>query len=96
MENTQKCALCFVLNDYESNYKELIDKVEVPRINTMTLNLLATEVYEYENNLNPRYLNETFTLENSHTTYAMPLFKKEGSPLQPNMVSNRFEITELN
>ena len=61
IEDIQKRALRFVLNDYQSNYQDLLNKSEATGIKIMTLRLLAIEVYKCVNNLNPKYLNEMFT-----------------------------------
>ena len=43
----------------------------------MTLRLLAIEVFECVNELNPGYLNEMFTIKKSaHTTFVILLFGK--------------------
>ena len=64
IENIQKRALRFVLNDYQSNYHDLLNKSEATGIKIMTLRLLAIEVYKCVNNFNPEYLNEMFTKKN--------------------------------
>ena len=56
--------LRFVLNDYQSNYHDLLNKSEATGIKIMTLRLLAIEVYKCVNNFNPEYLNEMFTMKN--------------------------------
>ena len=53
IENIQKRALRFVLNDYQSNYHDLLNKSEATGIKIMTLHLLAIEVYKCVNNFNP-------------------------------------------
>ena len=68
IENIQKHALRFVLDDYESSYHDLLIKCEVSGIKIMTLRLLAIEVFKCVTKLNPEYLNEMFTIKNAHTT----------------------------
>ena len=60
LENTQKRALRFVLNDYESDYNDLLTKAKVPGIKIMTLRQWAIEVYKSATKINPEYLNELF------------------------------------
>ena len=60
LEDIQKRALKFVLNDHVSDYPELLKKAMVPSIKITTLRYLAIEVYKCINNLNPKYLNELF------------------------------------
>ena len=62
-ENIKKCALRFVLKDYQSNYHDMLNKNEATGIKIMTLRLLAIEVYKCVN-FNPEYLNEMFTMKN--------------------------------
>ena len=64
IENIQKRALRFVLNDYHSNYHDLLIKSEATGIKITTLRLLSIEVYKCVNDLNPEYLNEMFTIKN--------------------------------
>ena len=60
LENIQKRALKFVLNDYESDYNDLLTKANVPGIKIMTLRKLAIEVYKSVTKINPEYLNKLF------------------------------------
>ena len=63
-KKNQKRALRFVLNDYQSNYHDLLNKSEATGIKITTLRLSAIEVYKCANDLNPEYLNEIFTMKN--------------------------------
>ena len=60
LENIQKRALRFVLNDYETDYNDLLTKANLPGIKTMTLRQLAIEVYKSITKINPEYFNELF------------------------------------
>ena len=60
LENIQKRALRFVLNDYESDYNDLLTKANVPGIKIMTLRQLAIEMYKSVTKINPEFLNELF------------------------------------
>ena len=59
-ENIPKQELRFVLNDCESDYKDLLTKANVPCINIMTLRQLAIKVDKSVTKINPDYLNESF------------------------------------
>ena len=63
LENIQKRALRFVLNDYESDYNDLLTKADVPGIKIMTLRQLAIEMCKSVTKINPEYLNELFLLK---------------------------------
>ena len=52
IENIKKRALRFVLNDYQSNYHDLLNNSQATRIKIITLRLLAIEVYKCVNNFN--------------------------------------------
>ena len=54
LEGIQKRALRFVLDDYTSDYVELLDKANVPGMKIMALRYLAIEVYKYINGINPK------------------------------------------
>ena len=63
LEDIQKRALRIVLDDYTSDYHELLNKADVPGVKIMALRYLAIEVYKCVNGLNARYLNDTFTIK---------------------------------
>ena len=63
LEGIQKRALRFVLDDYTSDYVELLDKANVPGMKIMALRYLAIEVYKCINGINPKYLNDLFTIK---------------------------------
>ena len=62
--NIQKRALRLFLNDYQSNYHDLLNRSETTGIKITTLRLLAIKVYKCVDDLNRRYLNEMFTMKN--------------------------------
>ena len=61
LENIQKRALRFVLDDYQSGYNDLLQNANVPGIKIMLLRYLAIEVFKCINEINPAYLNAMFT-----------------------------------
>ena len=61
LENIQKRALRFVLDDYQSGYNDLLQNANVPGIKIMLLRYLAIEVFKSINEINPAYLNAMFT-----------------------------------
>ena len=63
LEDIQKRALRFVLDDYTSDYHELLNKADVPGVKIMALRYLAIEVYRCVYGLNPKYLNDLFTIK---------------------------------
>lgn len=63
IEDIQKRALRFVLNDYNLSYDELLRKAEVPGIKILLLRTLAIEMYKCISNENPDYLNELFKIK---------------------------------
>ena len=60
LENIQKRALRFVLDDYQSGYTDLLQNANVPWIKIMRLRYLAIEVFKCINEINPAYLNAMF------------------------------------
>ena len=63
LEDIQRRALRFVLDDYTSIYHELLNKANVPGEKIMALRYLAIEVYKCVNGLNPKYLNDILTIK---------------------------------
>ena len=58
IENLQKTALRFLLNDYGSTYKDLLGKSGCPNINLRTQRTLCIEIQRTLNELNPGVLQE--------------------------------------
>ena len=110
LENIQKRALRFVLNDYELDYNDLLTKANVPGIKIMTLRQLAIEVYKSVTKINPEYLNElflpkqcTYNLRNvsvlerpkvNTTQFGLKSFKSFGSKIW-NLLPNSYKKTYL-
>ena len=63
LEDIQRRALRFVLDDYTSDYHELLNKADVPGVKIMALRYLAIKVYKCVNGLNPKYLYDLFTMK---------------------------------
>ena len=59
-ENIPKQELRFVLNDCESDYKDVLTKANVPGIKIMTLRQLPIKMDKSVTEINPDYLNESF------------------------------------
>ena len=53
LETIQKRALRFVLDDYASDYYDLLKTVDVPGMRIVALRFLAIEVYKCINSLRP-------------------------------------------
>ena len=96
----------FVLNDYESDYNDLLTKANVPCIKIMTLQQLAIEVYKSVTKINPEYLNElllpkqcTYNLRNvsvlerpkvNATQFGLKSFKSYGPKIW-NLLPNSYK-----
>ena len=61
-ERIQERAFRLLLNDYESDYDQLLSAVNKPSLEIRRLKLLATEIFKTINNLNPSYMKEFFQL----------------------------------
>ena len=65
IENLQKRALRFLLNDYDSTYEDLLEKSGYPNMNLRRKKTLCIEIYKTLNKLNPGYMNDIFKLRNT-------------------------------
>ena len=65
MENLQKRALHFLLNDYDSSYEDLLEKSGYPNMNLRRQRALCIEIYKTLNKLNPDYMNDIFKPRNT-------------------------------
>ena len=62
MERIQERAFRFLLEDYNSNYDQLLTKLNKATLEIRRLRLLATEIFKTINNLNAPYMKEVFEL----------------------------------
>ena len=66
IENLQKTALRFLLNDYESSDEKLLEKSDKSTINLRSHRSLCLEVFKTIYGLNPRFMNDLFQLRESN------------------------------
>jgi len=60
IENIQKRALRFLLNDYDSDYFALLEKSKKCTMEIRRIRVLALETFKSLNNLNPSFMKELF------------------------------------
>ncbi len=65
LEKIQKRALRFVLQDFTSNYSELLQKAKMPTLYLSRLRQIATEVYKVMNNIGPDYVKDIFNVKDN-------------------------------
>ena len=63
---TQKRAWGFMLNDYESSYKDLLRKSGNPSMNLRRTRSLCIEIYKTTNNLTPEFMKNLFKVRQTH------------------------------
>ena len=63
IENLQKRALCFLHNDFEAPYEDLLSKGGKSTMNVRKLRTLCVEIYRTLNDLNPSFMNDIFKLK---------------------------------
>ena len=66
MENIQKRALRFLLDDNDSTYEELLVKSNNNFMSVKRLKVLCTEIYKTLKNLNPSYMSDIFQFSESN------------------------------
>ena len=66
IENLQKRALRFLLNDYESSYEKLLEKSDKSTINLQSHRSLCLEVFKTIYELSPSFMNDLFQLRESN------------------------------
>ena len=62
IENLQKRALRFLLNDYTSTYENLLEQANRSTMNVNRLRILCIEIYKTINSLNPSFMKNIFKL----------------------------------
>ena len=62
LERVQEMAFRFLLEDYDSDYDQLLTKINKPTLEIRRLRLLATEIFKTINNLNAPYMKEIVQL----------------------------------
>ena len=75
IENLQKGALYFVLDDYTSFHELLFEKLVKPTIKLAWEWLLYSEVYKTLNSLNPCFMQELFELRETNKNFRNKLEK---------------------
>ena len=63
IENLQKRALCFLCDDFEASYEDLLSKGGKSTVNVRILRTLCVEIYKTLNDLNPSFMNNVFNLK---------------------------------
>ena len=63
IETLQKRALCFLYDDFEGSYEDLLLKGEKSKMNVRRLRTLFVEIYKTLNDLNPSFMNNIFKLK---------------------------------
>ena len=66
IENLQKRALRFLYNNYQSIYKELLDKANSSTMNVKRLCFLCVEIYKTINDLYPSFMKQIFELRETN------------------------------
>ena len=56
LERIQERTFRFLLDDYDSDYVQLLAKINKPTLEIRRLRLLATEIFKTINNLNAPYM----------------------------------------
>ena len=62
LERIQERTFRFLLGDNESNYDQILTKLNKPTLEIRRLRLLTTEIFKTINNLNAPYMKEVFKL----------------------------------
>ena len=62
LERIQERAFRFLLCDYESDYEQILTKLNKTTLEIRRLRLLATEIFKTINDLNAPYMKEVFEL----------------------------------
>ena len=62
LEKLQERAVRFVYNDYKTNYTDLLSKANLLSLSMFRLRFLAIEVYRSVNEINPKFMNEMFSV----------------------------------
>ena len=58
IENLQKSALRFLLDNYDSTYEDLLETSGNPNVNLRRQRTLCVQIYKTLNILNPGYMND--------------------------------------
>ena len=62
IEGLHKGALRFMLDDYSSSYKRILEKSSTFSMEVKRKHKISTEIYKTLNNLNPSFMKEIFKL----------------------------------
>ena len=62
LERIQERSFRLLLNDYESSYQEILEKIGKTTLQIRRIKLLAIEIFKTINDINPSYMKEIFEL----------------------------------
>lgn len=65
MESIQKRALRFLIDDHESNYTQLLQKVKMSSLTLQRMKYIAIEIFKCLNGLNPNFMSDMFNIKDS-------------------------------
>ena len=63
IEKIQKRALRVILNDYQSSYDELLDKIDQPLMYISRLRNIVMETFKSVNKINPPFMQDLFEVK---------------------------------
>lgn len=90
LEKVQKRALRVVLNDYTSDYTELLEMVTLPPLYVSRLRNIVTETYKIMNCISPAFLGTVFT--EKITPYGL---RNDLGLVQPKVRTDKYGINSL-
>ena len=76
IKKIQEGCLRIILNDYESNYNELLHKSVKSTMEVRRLGTLANEIFKTLNNQNPGFVRETF-YRSPYVSYKIRIYCKK-------------------
>ncbi len=66
VEQLQKWALCFILNDFDKSYPETLAEAKKNTLVLYRLKKMAIKMYKGFYNLDPEYINDRYQIKNVH------------------------------
>ena len=73
MEKIHQRALCFVFDDYTSEYKDFLNRNGISMLYLKRVRIMAQEVYKAINNQRPKYTKELLKERNTRYSGRRPL-----------------------
>ena len=93
IDNIHKCYLKLILNDYNSDYKTLLDKSDKEYMKIRRIKTFAIEIFKTVNELNPNFMKTVIASRTNFRVRPLDLIEFDGSKSLMVLKTKRMECS---